>query len=48
MMECISFILGFTTGISLWFYHDMKHNPYTRGYGDGYEEAMKERAERKE
>ena len=44
----IEFIIGLVTGIALWFLNDTKHNPYTRGYADGYKEAMKEMAERKE
>lgn len=48
MMEYISYIIGLVTGISLWFCHDTKYNPYTRGYADGFNEAMREMAERKE
>lgn len=36
-MYCIVFLFGFATGIAVWFYSDMKNNPYIRGYADGYE-----------
>ena len=41
MIEPICFIAGFIVGISLWFYNDIKYNPYRKGYADGYEEAFR-------
>ena len=48
MMEYIAFIFGLATGIALWFLNDTKHNPYTRGYADGYKEAMEEMKRKEE
>ena len=45
-MDYISFVVGFVTGISLWMWRDLKNNPYIRGYADGFNEAIKEIAER--
>lgn len=42
MIEYMAFIIGLITGIALWFLNDTKNNPYTRGYADGYKEAMEE------
>lgn len=48
MMYFIVYLFGFATGIAVWFYSDIKDNPYIRGYADGYEIGFHDRAERKE
>ena len=40
MTECVCFICGLLTGIGLWFFHDLKDNPYLRGVDDGYRLAV--------
>lgn len=42
MIEPICFIAGFIVGISLWFYNDIKFNPYRKGYADGYADGYEE------
>lgn len=43
IMDFVIYLLGFATGIALWFYSDIKDNPYIRGYTDGYERGFHER-----
>ena len=40
MTEYVCFICGLLTGIGLWFFHDLKDNPYLRGVDDGYRLAV--------
>lgn len=48
MIEYMEFIIGLITGIALWFLNDTKNNPYTRGFADGYKEAMEEMKRKEE
>lgn len=44
----VCFIIGFLTGLALWYYHDLKDNPYLRGFQDGYDWAnIPEKEEKK-
>lgn len=45
MSEAIAFFSGCVAMAIVWFIHDVKYNPYLRGYAeglnDGFREAMK-------
>lgn len=44
----VCFIIGFLAGLALWYYHDLKDNPYLRGFQDGYDWAnIPEKEEKK-
>lgn len=48
MIEYVCFICGLLTGIGLWFFHDLKDNPYLRGFKDGYDLANIQEKEEKD
>lgn len=42
MSEAIAFFGGLITMTIVWFIHDIKHNPYMRGYAEGVNDGIQE------
>lgn len=40
MSEAIAFISGAVTMMFVWFWNDLKNNPYMRGYQDGVRDGI--------
>ena len=43
MIDAMTFIFGIIAGLAVWFFTDTMHNPYLRGYRDGWDQAQAER-----
>ena len=42
MSEAIAFFCGLTAMTIVWFVHDIKCNPYMKGYAEGVEDGIQE------